>query len=78
MRLIFIIWLAIILHAGFQFIGCRGDIGGALGNSIGFASVPLGVFYGGRWACRMLGRLRCKDRFVLASCKAGELLRRKP
>lgn len=51
MRLIFIIWLVVILFSlsrlGPMF--ARGDVGGWFAQSIGFALPLFGIYYGVRW-----------------------------
>lgn len=51
MRAIFIIWLVVILYSLSRLgpMSARGDIGGWIGQTVGFALPLFGIYYLVRW-----------------------------
>jgi len=57
MRAIFVIWLVVILFSLSRLgpLAARGDIGGSVGQTLGFALPLFGVYYLVRWMKTKVG-----------------------
>jgi hypothetical protein len=57
MRLIFILWLVVILYSLSQLrMLVSSDVGGWIGRSVGFGLPVLGIYYLAQWARRKISR----------------------
>ena len=49
LRLIFLLWLIVIMFSLSRLVDSHGDIAGWIGESLGFGLPIIGIYYGVQW-----------------------------